>query len=278
MSDLDENPMAPPQRLRWLYVDFNSYFASVEQQLDPRLRGKPIAVIPVETESTCAIAASYEAKAFGIKTGTPVWEAKKLCPDLICVLGRHNHYVEFHERILDEIDKHIPVTKVCSIDEMACQLMKNEVTVARTTEIAQSIKAGIAKNIGEYVRCSIGVATSKYLAKVATDMKKPDGFTILQPDDLHRLLELKLRDLPALGPTWRSGSIGLAFTIWRSFSGCSRNTCALSGAASGAKKCGITCAATTCRIRRHRQAALAIAMSCHPICALQRKHTTSRDA
>lgn len=80
---------APPADLRWLYVDFNSYFASVEQQLDPRLRGKPIAVIPVETESTCAIAASYEAKAFGIRTGTPVWEAKKLCPDLICVLGRH---------------------------------------------------------------------------------------------------------------------------------------------------------------------------------------------
>jgi DNA polymerase IV len=116
-------------------------------------------------------------------------------------LGRHNHYVEFHERILDEIDKHIPVTKVCSIDEMACMLMKNEMTVARTTEIAKSIKAGIAKNIGEYVRCSIGVSTSKYLAKVATDMQKPDGLTVLQLQDIStRLLELKLRDLPGIGP------------------------------------------------------------------------------
>jgi DNA polymerase-4 len=194
------NPLAPPTDLRWLYVDFNSYFASVEQQLDPRLRGKPVAVIPVETDSTCAIAASYEAKAFGIKTGTPVWEAKKLCPDLICVLGKHNHYVEFHERILDEIDLHIPVTKVCSIDEMACQLMKNEMTVARITEIAKSIKAGIAKNIGEYVRCSIGVSSSKYLAKVATDMQKPDGLTILKPQDIEKgLLTLKLRDLPGIG-------------------------------------------------------------------------------
>lgn len=191
---------APPTELRWLYVDFNSYFASVEQQLDPRLRGKPVAVIPVETDSTCAIAASYEAKAFGVKTGTMIYEAKKMCPGLICVLGRHNHYVEFHERILDEIDQHIPVTKVCSIDEMACQLMKNEMTVARTTEIAKSIKAGIAKNIGEYVRCSIGVSSSKYLAKVATDMQKPDGFTILTPENMGtRLLELKLRDLPGIG-------------------------------------------------------------------------------
>jgi DNA polymerase-4 len=177
MTSASVNPLVPPKNLQWLYVDFNSYFASVEQQLDPRLRGKPVAVIPVETETTSAIAASYEAKAFGVKTGTPVWEARKMCPGLICVLGRHDHYVEFHERILDEIDRHIPVTKVCSIDEMACRLMKNEMSIKRTTEIAASIKAGIAKNIGEYVRCSIGVATSKYLAKVATDMQKSrNGF------------------------------------------------------------------------------------------------------
>jgi DNA polymerase-4 len=192
--------LAPPQELRWLYIDFNSYFASVEQQLDPRLRGKPVIVIPVETEATSAIAASYEAKAFGIKTGTPVYEARRLCPDVICVSGRHDHYVEFHNRIIDEIDNHIPVSQVCSIDEMACQLMNNERTPQRIAEIAASIKRGLAKNIGEYVRCSIGVAPSKYLAKVATDLKKPDGFTILQPSDLpDRLLSLKLRDLPGIG-------------------------------------------------------------------------------
>ena len=195
-----DTPLTPPSSLHWLYVDFNSYFASVEQQRDPRLRGKPIAVVPVETESTCAIAASYEAKAFGIKTGTPIYEAKKMCPGLICVLAAHNHYVEYHERILDEIDQHIPVTKVCSIDEMACSLMKNERSPERVTQIAHAIKAGIAKNIGEYVRCSIGVAPSKYLAKVATDMKKPDGLTILMPKDIPvRLLELELRDLPGIG-------------------------------------------------------------------------------
>src|ERR1700723_838578 len=116
----------PALSLRWLYVDFNSYFASVEQQMRPELRGKPIAVVPVETDSTCAIAASYEAKAFGVKTGTMIYAAKKMCPGLICVMAGHEHYVEFHERILDEIDHLIPVTAVCSIDEMACSLMNNE--------------------------------------------------------------------------------------------------------------------------------------------------------
>jgi DNA polymerase-4 len=109
--------------LRWLYVDFNSYFASVEQQLRPELRGQPIAVVPVETDSTCAIAASYEAKAFGVKTGTPIYEAKRLCPGLTCVLARHERYVEFHHRLIEEIERHIPVTAVCSIDEVASRLM-----------------------------------------------------------------------------------------------------------------------------------------------------------
>ena len=131
MPPSSEHGFNPPNGLRWLYVDFNSYFASVEQQLAPRLRGKPIAVVPVETDSTCAIAASYEAKAFGIKTGTPIYEAKKMCPNLICVLAGHEQYVDFHDRILDEIDHHIPVTAVCSIDEMACKLMKNEMSPER---------------------------------------------------------------------------------------------------------------------------------------------------
>lgn len=189
-----------PDTLRWLYVDFNSYFASVEQQLRPELRGKPVAIVAVETDSTCAIAASYEAKAFGIKTGTPIWEAKKKCSGIICVLGRHEKYVEYHNRIINEVNNHIPVTAVCSIDEVACRLMDNEVAPERATEIALSIKRGLAANIGEYVRCSIGIAPNRYLAKVATDLKKPDGLTLLSGDNIPvRLLPLPLRDLPGIG-------------------------------------------------------------------------------
>ena len=110
--------------LRWLYIDFNSYFASVEQELNPALRGKPVAIVPVETDATCAIAASYEAKALGIKTGTPIWEAKKICPGIICVLVQHEKYVDYHHRILKEVETHIPVTAVCSIDEVACWLRR----------------------------------------------------------------------------------------------------------------------------------------------------------
>jgi len=195
-----DNALHPTSELRWLYIDFNSYFASVEQQLRPELRGKPVAVVPVETDATCAIAASYEAKAFGVKTGTPIYEAKKMCPGLICVLANHERYVDYHHRILAEVDKHIPVTAVCSIDEVACWLMNNETSVERVTEIANAIKRGLAANVGEYVKCSIGVASNRYLAKVATDLHKPDGFTILTAADLpHKLFALKLRDLPGIG-------------------------------------------------------------------------------
>lgn len=186
--------------LRWLYVDFNSYFASVEQQLRPELRGKPIAVVPVETDYTSAIAASYEAKAFGIKTGTRIKDAKEMCPELVCVLANHEHYLNYHHRILVEVDRHIPVTKVCSIDEVACRLMDNETSPARATEIALSIKRGLAANVGEYIRCSIGLAPNRYLAKVATDLHKPDGLTQLTGEDIPlRLSQLTLRDLPGIG-------------------------------------------------------------------------------
>src|ERR1700731_1485053 len=194
------NYAIPALPLRWLYVDFNSYFASVEQQLRPELRGKPMAVVAVETDSTCAIAASYEAKAFGVKTGTMIHEAKRLCPGLVCVLARHECYVEFHHRLIEEIQRHIPVTAVCSIDEVACRLMHNEISVERSTEIARPIKSGIAETVGAHLRCSIGIAPSRYLAKVGTELQKQDGLVVLRAEDLpQRLFSLKLRDLPGVG-------------------------------------------------------------------------------
>ncbi len=186
--------------LRWLYLDLNSYFASVEQQLDPAIRGRPVVVAPVDTDSTSAIAASYEAKAFGIRTGTKIWEARALCRDLVIVPGRHEDYVRFHHQIIAEVARHVPVTAVCSIDEVACRLMDNENSVAAVTALAARIKAGIRAHVGECLTSSIGVAPNRLLAKMAADMKKPDGLTILAADTLKaRLSTLKLSDIPGVG-------------------------------------------------------------------------------
>ncbi|UZK67403.1 DNA polymerase Y family protein [Sphingomonas sp. M1-B02] len=190
----------PPRPLRWLFLDLNSYFASVEQQLDPALRGKPIIVAPVDADTTVAIAASIEAKRYGISTGTPVWEAKQICRDIIVTPARHARYVEFHDAIVAEIWRHIPVTHVCSIDEVACRLLDNENSREAAVALARRIKAGIRANVGECLTSSVGIAPNRLLAKLASDMQKPDGLIVFTEDQLpHRLFDMPLRDIAGIG-------------------------------------------------------------------------------
>lgn len=190
----------PSRPLRWLYLDLNSYFASVEQQLNSDLRGKPIIVAPVSSDTTVAIAASVEAKKYGIRTGTPVWEARQLCRDVIVTPGQHQKYVEFHEAIIAEIWRHIPVDKVCSIDEVACRLLDNENDRDTAIALANRIKAGIRANVGECLTSSVGIAPNRLLAKLASDMQKPDGLTVLSEAELpHRLYPMPLRDIAGIG-------------------------------------------------------------------------------
>ncbi|MEM6781734.1 MAG: impB/mucB/samB family protein [Pseudomonadota bacterium] len=185
--------------LKYLFLDLNSYFASVEQQENPILRGKPIAVTPMVTDATCAIAASYEAKAYGVKTGTKIYEARRLCPGLKCVLARHDKYVEYHHKILDATERHLPVNKVWSIDEFDCILLGREREPDNARALAQNIKESIWRNVGEAINCSIGIAPNSFLAKVATEIEKPDGLVLMHPEDLPgRLLDLKLMDLPGI--------------------------------------------------------------------------------
>ncbi len=187
-------------KLRWLFLDLNSYFASVEQQENPHLRGRPVIVVPVASDHTCAIAASYEAKALGIRTGTKVLEAKRLCPGLAIVDARHDVYVDYHHRILNEIERHLHVTRVMSIDEVACELMGDERLTANALALARRVQAGVVANVGECMRSSVGLAPSILLAKTASDMKKPDGLTVLGADTLpDALLSLKLRDFSGIG-------------------------------------------------------------------------------
>lgn len=187
-------------RVRWLLLDLNSYFASVEQELRPELRGKPIAVVPVMADTSCAIAASYEAKAFGVRTGTQIGEAKRMCPGLLLVEARHEIYVDFHNRIVEAVERCVPVAAVLSIDEMAAHLIGREQPLLAALDLAKRIKASIRENVGATLRCSIGLATNRYLAKIASDMDKPDGLVALTPDLLDEALHrLTLRDLPGVG-------------------------------------------------------------------------------
>jgi DNA polymerase-4 len=186
--------------VQWLFVDMNSFFASVEQQENPTLIGKPVAVLPGMSEHTCAIAASYEAKAFGIKTGTIIRDALELCPHLNCVPARHDVYRDYHDKILIEADKHTLVTKVWSIDEFSSQLWPSDQPIEKAIHLAERIRQGFLDNIGSAIQCSIGLAPNGYLAKVASDMKKPNGLTILTKDNLkEKLFPLKITDFPGIG-------------------------------------------------------------------------------
>lgn len=186
--------------LTTLFVDFNSYFASVEQHLRPELRGRPIAVAAVTSDSGCCIAASYEAKKFGVKTGTRVYEAKRLCPEIEIVDAQHRVYVEYHHRLVAAVDSVLPVQAVHSIDEMSCRLGRGQKEPEQATGLALAVKRAIGERVGDSLRCSIGVAPNRFLAKVATDMQKPDGLVVIQKHELpQRLYGLKLDDLPGIG-------------------------------------------------------------------------------
>ncbi len=186
--------------LRALYVDFNSYFASVEQQLCPELRGKPVGVLPVMAETTCCIAASYEAKRHGVKTGTSVRDARRLCPDIRLVPARPAVYVEQHHRLVEAVESCLHVDRVLSIDEMACRLTGSDRRRDRAIAIARQIKRAIAETGGAEIRCSIGIAPNTFLAKVASDMEKPDGLVVIEQSDLpEALFGLGLRDLCGIG-------------------------------------------------------------------------------
>ena len=185
--------------LRYLFLDFNSYFASIEQQEDPALRGKPVAVAPVDAETTCCIAASYEARRYGIKCGTQIGEARRMCPDLVVVKGDHGVYAAYHERIERVVQEVLPIEEKLSIDEMSFRLLGTERTPAVAQEIAWEMKRRLRERVGEAISCSIGIAPNPFLAKVATELQKPDGLVVITQHDLpERLYGLRLTDFPGI--------------------------------------------------------------------------------
>jgi DNA polymerase-4 len=186
--------------LHSLYVDLNSYFASVEQQLRPELRGRAVGVLPVMADTTCCIAASIDAKRFGIKTGTPVWQARKLCKDIVFVQARPATYVDIHHRIVAAVESCTPVSAVLSIDEMTCDLMGRDREEANAVALGHQIKQAIYDQVGEVLHSSVGIAPNRFLAKTASNMQKPDGLVVIHQNELpQRLYGLKLGALNGIG-------------------------------------------------------------------------------
>jgi DNA polymerase-4 len=180
-----------------LHVDMNAFFASVEQQRDPDLRGKPVAVIGA-AKRTVITTSSYEARAYGVKTGMAVWEAKQKCPHLILVVGNNREYTRISSQIVQIFLDYTPLVEVFSIDEAFLDVTGSLGIFGSAERIAYLIKAGIRQRFG--ITCSIGIAPNKLLAKLASDMQKPDGLTVIRPDEVAKVLErLPVKELCGVG-------------------------------------------------------------------------------
>jgi DNA polymerase-4 len=186
--------------LRYLTIDFNSFFASVEQQERPELRGRPVGIVPVMAETTGCVAVSLEAKAAGLKRNVRVADARRTCPDIVILEARPEVYINYHRRLKDIIASLTPEIEVQSIDEVTAKL---HAMLSRTEaeDLAKRIKRRIAEEAGPLLRSSIGIAPTWLLAKVASDMEKPDGLVILDDDEIPaKLLHLAPGDIAGIGP------------------------------------------------------------------------------
>lgn len=169
-----------------LHVDMNSFYASVEATFDPSLNGKPIAVAGnVEERKGIIITCSYEARAFGVKTTMPLWEAKRLCPGLIVLPPNFDRYRAASKEMFEILRSFTELVEPVSIDEGYVDI-SHCYEQGTPLEIANSIQHKLLKDLG--LPCSIGVAPNKFLAKTASDFKKPLGITVLRKRDIQSVL------------------------------------------------------------------------------------------
>ena len=181
-----------------MYVDMNSFFASCEQQLDPVLRGKPVGVCPYESPNAAVIAVSLEAKALGITTGMRLMECRQLCPQLIIRPSQPVKYRHFHVAIINVLKKYCNDVIPKSIDEAILNFTSYKLIYKDFLSIARQIKSDI-KEQADYLKCSIGIAPNAFLAKLATDLQKPDGLVEITADNIdEHLKKLQLTDLPGI--------------------------------------------------------------------------------
>ncbi len=180
-----------------MHCDMNAFFASVEQQSNPELRGKPVGVIGA-SHRTIITTASYEARKYGVKTGMAKWEALQCCPDLILVVGNNRKYTATSTRIFAMMQEYTPLVEVFSIDEAFLDVTGSLALFGSADNIAYRLKARILHHFG--LTCSVGIAPNKLLAKLASEMQKPDGLTIIRPDEVVPVMErTPIGDLCGIG-------------------------------------------------------------------------------
>jgi DNA polymerase IV len=181
-----------------MYIDMNSFFAGCEQQRHPELRGKPVGVITYDSPNAAVIAPSIEAKKFGVKTGMRLGECRLLCPHIIPVTTHPNWYRQIHVDIMAILRSYCDDVIAKSIDEAVVNFTSYRWVYKDLTVIARQIKADITKKY-DYLTCSIGIAPNSFLAKLGTELQKPDGLVQITPEniDMH-LAKLKLTDLPGI--------------------------------------------------------------------------------
>ncbi len=185
--------------MKIFHVDMNSFFASCEQARHSEYREKPLIVCgDPKNRAGIVLAASYEAKAFGVKTTMLNHEAKKLCPDAIFVPVDHKYYVEVSRKVMAILDNFTPIKEQASIDEAYLDMTGTEQLFGESREAAEKIQNRIRKELG--IGCSIGISTNKLLAKMASDWKKPMGITEIYEKDVETLLfPLPVRELFGVG-------------------------------------------------------------------------------
>lgn len=188
-----------------LHADLDAFYASVEQLLDPSLRGRPIAV-----GGGVVLAASYEARAFGVHSGMPGWRAQRLCPDLRFVGGHFSHYQQLGDQVIAMLEDFTPFVERISIDEAFLDVSGAVHLFGPPSDIARAIRRRVRDEIGLAV--SVGVARTKHLAKIASQVAKPDGLVVVHPEAEQTFLDpLPVELMWGVGPTTttRLASVGI---------------------------------------------------------------------
>lgn len=180
-----------------LHVDMDAFYASVEQRDNPELRGKPVVVGGGMNRGVVA-AASYESRVFGIRSAMPMVEARRRCPNLCRVAPRMSHYQDVSRQIFAVFREFTPLVEGLSLDEAFLDVTSSRKLFGSARDIAQAIKTRIHEQTE--LTSSVGVAENKLVAKIASDLDKPDGLVVIMPDDVHaRLDPLPVQVIPGIG-------------------------------------------------------------------------------